>query len=249
MYTPSVNATKVSSIGSEDLADTTKPGSLSGRKAVRLPASSELLSDWEKIGVTWLESVENHPFLAEALLPEGWEARDNPSHYSGHSHVTLLDSEHIPRVNMFIKKTYYDTFASATFLTKEKGERQLQKEVEMAETERKRNEEAEHSKNVVLSKRSETWSEECPFGVFFVKDMSEWFSRDFVKEPIRRSCHGFFPTEEIAKQAQGLLKKSSDLLDSVFTKKIDCTNLHTVQTGYKIVNGFTDTSWWGTFTW
>lgn len=248
-YIPPSNGIKVSSAASKDLEKTPK-GSLAGRKAICLPAAANYQSQWEKLGITWVEPVDKNPLLAKALLPEGWESRHNPSGFSDHLHITLLDSDHIPRVNMFIKTAFYDLFASARFLTKEEGELQLQQEIEKANIEKKQNKEAEIAKDFIISKRSEAWSEECPFGVFFVKDMSEFVMGGYVNEAKRRSCHGFFPTEEIANKAKKLLERNSGYGDSVFTQKVDNSNLHLVkQGGYKVVNGFIDKLWWNTRSW
>lgn len=77
--------------------------------------------------------------------------------------------------------------------------------------------------------------------LFLVKDMSEFVKSGYVKESKRYSCHGFFPTEEIANKSKELLEKNSGYKDSVFTQKVDNSNLPLLkQGGYKIVNGFTD---------
>jgi hypothetical protein len=216
-------------------------GSLSGRKIVRLPAESTYQAQWEEIGITWIDPIDKNPFLAKALLPEGWEARDNPSPYGDHKRITLLDSNHIPRVNIFIKMSIYDPFADVTFLTKAAGEQQLKEEIEAAKLQQKQKEEAEAAQKLILSKRSETWSEESPFGVFFVKDLGELFHHGYVDVAKKSSCQGFFPTEEIANKAKELLEKSATYYDSLFAKKIDSDDLDLIKKkNIKIVNGFAD---------
>lgn len=227
-------------VSKDDLEKDSEQASLNGRKVVYLPIAAHYQSQWKEIGITWIEPLNKKTVLARALLPEGWETRDNPSPYSDHSDITLLDNDHIPRVNMFIKDSFYDSFAYVrNFLTKEEGKLQLQKEIEEANIQKKKEEDIKILKELIISKRSEIWSQECSFGVFFIKDMSEF------SHGKRRSCHGFFPTEEIAIKAKEFLTETGRGCDLVFTQKLD----NSILPSYKIVNGFINGNWWKSISW
>ena len=95
--------------------------------------------------------------------------------------------------------------------------------------------------------RSEEWSEECPFGVFFELDLLDRPEYSALVKAKRHACHGFFQTEAIANKAKEVLKQQAGLFDNVFVQKLDRSNLDFLQKGkYVIVDGFADTNWWRT---
>lgn len=90
--------------------------SLSGRTAVQLPAAARYRKGWEILGVEWLESLDEEPFLAKALLPEGWTTQRDPTLYSDNYDITLIDSTGQERVKIWIQTAFYDRAANVSFL-------------------------------------------------------------------------------------------------------------------------------------
>lgn len=220
-----------------------KEASLSGRKVVHLPAEAQHRSKLEKIGIQWMEPVDKNPFLAKALLPEGWEAIDTPLPY--HHFFTLYDEKQMPRVDVFVKSDT-ERKTRVTVFTQEESERRIK-----TDREKKKSEEDKAAKLLVMvkevrSKRSEEWSEKCPYGVFFILDLNDHGMSATIKAQ-KRSCHGFFQTEEIANQAMEILKEQAGLFDRLFVQKLNNSNLNLDQKGsFVIVDGFTNSAWWQT---
>lgn len=90
--------------------------SLSGRTVVHLPADAKYRKGWEILGIKWLESLDEEPFLAKALLPEGWKTERAPTLYSDHNDITIIDGTGQEQVKMWIKTAFYDQAASVSFL-------------------------------------------------------------------------------------------------------------------------------------
>ncbi|MCE5316017.1 MAG: hypothetical protein LLG04_01460 [Parachlamydia sp.] len=217
--------------------------SLSGRKIIYLPADAKNRSNFEKIGIKWLESVDKGKLLTKASLPEGWEAIDTPSPY--HHFYTLYDQNKLPKVDVFVKSDPHDPKTRVTFFTPEESERK--KRMDNEEKKRKEEEDVKRLEMVkeIRSKRSDVWSKECPFGVFFVLNLKDQPRYTATISAQRHSCQGFFQTEEIANQAKKVLEKQAGLSDSIFVQKVDPSNLHLVKKGgYEIVDGFTNSNWW-----
>lgn len=213
-----------------------------------LPADAKYKAQWKELGITLDESTDSESTdsedLAECWLPEGWKLRKNLSN-DDLEKMTLLDNGGIPRANITIKSTIYDSFAKVSFLSKDEGVLQLEGERKDAEAAKKEDEAAQISLNQVNSQRSESWSESCPHGIFYIKDMRDFILGGYCEanQPVKYYCHGFFPSEEIALQGIGLLQESAGFRDRVFTVKI--TNSESLQKThkYEIVNGFSDPDW------
>lgn len=219
-----------------------KEASLNGRKIVYLPAEAKYRPDFENLGVVWLELVDKSALLAKAALPEGWEAIDTPHPY--HHFFTLYDQNRLPKVDVFVKSDLHDPKTRVTFLTPEESVRKSKQESE--EKQRQETEAAKLARMVqeVRSKRFEAWSQECPFGVFFVLDLKDHGMSASITAH-RRSCQGFFSTEEIANKAKEILKKQAGFFDSIFVQKVDSLNVHLVKQGkFEMVDGLTDPNWW-----
>ncbi len=90
--------------------------SLCGRTVVHLPADDKYRKGWEILGVTWIESLDEKSFLAQALLPEGWKAERLSTLYSDHNDITIIDSTGQEQVKMWIQSAFYDQRANVSFL-------------------------------------------------------------------------------------------------------------------------------------
>jgi len=91
--------------------------SLSGRTVVHLPANVKYRRGWEILGVKWLESLDGEPFLAKALLPEGWTTKRGSTLYlySDYSDIRIIDSSGQEQVKMQIRTNTYQQ-ATVSFL-------------------------------------------------------------------------------------------------------------------------------------
>ena len=205
---------------------------LDGRKVVYLPSSEEHRSQWESYGITWIEPAFKHNRLANAVLPEGWELRYNISLSS----YTLLDGNHLPRINIKI-----DPLNGASTQIVWLGEKEIKLQLQEEEI-------IESTKKSIADNRSDTWSESHPFGIFeiFFEAKHGNFQSGlhrvdpqtgFAKE---NYCYGFFSTENLANLAQKFAK------DHICHKehppvapKIMSADLRWLERkGYKIINPF-----------
>jgi hypothetical protein len=82
---------------------------ISGRTVVYLPADDKYRNEWKILGVQWLESLDEKPFLAKALLPEGWKTvSKSTSALSSYLHVKIIDGARQEKVRMWIKTAIND---------------------------------------------------------------------------------------------------------------------------------------------
>lgn len=89
---------------------------LSGRTVAHLPADDKYRKGWEILGVKWLESLDERPFLAKALLPEGWKT-DSPSPLNiDHHDIMIIDDAGHEQVKIRINAGSQVQEASVSFL-------------------------------------------------------------------------------------------------------------------------------------
>ncbi len=218
--------------------------SLASKKiTVYLPRLKNCEEEWEKLGVIWQNKTPTTASREEATLPEGW-AFDIAMPFSG---SVLCDASGIPRARIF-NDEWYKPDPSIEFFTEEEGIAALKQKAEEKIAKKEKGEQRAVLKGLILAKRSERWSEETPFGVFFIKKSQQWLGQH-VYESVRRSCHGFFPTQELADQAKNWLENSVGyhrIYDSVFVdERYDPSD----RTKYLLVDGFNDAGWFQVDTW
>lgn len=86
-------------------------------RIVQLPADDKYRKVWEFLGVKWLESLDEEPLLAKALLPEGWKIEKRPSLYSDHHDISIIDGKGQEQAKMWIKTAFWDEAACVSFPT------------------------------------------------------------------------------------------------------------------------------------
>lgn len=231
-FDPINNKSAISNSNFAKESEQTKQSFLNTRKVELLPAAKWYRSEWEKMGIVWREFLDNKTVLAPAFLPEGWELRSDPKAATLDYYI-LYDNENMPKVLISIKDTLYERSALARFLGKEESERMHHDEMKMKE---------EKIKKEILKIRSEVWSEQCPFAVFFIKDTSDimW---GYVRGDKKYFCHGFFSTQDLANEAKELLLKDANPRDILFVHEVEKNDPY-FQQNRKIENGFINKDWY-----
>lgn len=89
---------------------------LAGRTVVYLPTNNKFRKGWEILGITWLEHLDEEPFLAKAQLPKGWTAERAFALYFEHHTITIIDDRGQEQVKIWIKPDSHDRVAIVSFL-------------------------------------------------------------------------------------------------------------------------------------
>ncbi len=95
-------------------------------------------------------------------------------------------------------------------------------------------------KRIIDERKEECNIIEYPYGVFFAKNISDIKGRGI--QIIKKSCHGFFKTEELARMAITLLN-SNLFWDDIFIQKMTNETKHLIE-DYQTVNGFVNPLWY-----
>lgn len=106
--------------------------SLSGRTVVLLPADDRCRKEWDILGVIWLESLDEKPFFAKALLPEGWKTERASTLYSDEKDVTIIDDKGKEQVKIWIETALNNQVVNISFL---KIDKKLFEQTEKKESE------------------------------------------------------------------------------------------------------------------
>lgn len=211
----------------------------------RVMISSNKDEIYKEFGYT---DIINKRWYCMATLPEGWSVIETPTKNSSDDiRKRHQDENGIPRISIVGRDCMPEPYCYGNVHTKEEGIKILQKQLKEKTKAEKEKEEKINTIEFILKERSEEWKEDIPFGVFFIKDVS-----DLLKERIQighkispkiKSCHGFWKTEELAEKAMNLLHKTYG--DYKFIeKKNEQTITDLKKEGYKMHNGIADSVWY-----
>ena len=193
----------------------------SNGRVFSLKIRDEQLRDWDVADLQWIES-KNDTSLPEraVLLPQGWsvgpglEREDRIEHAChGMFAATIRDEDNVPRAETCV----FNTASSTSLFTKEEGLRRRKEEQSLVARKQEILVAKAEAINQILQSRSDMWSIEYPFAVFYIKNMAPYRGGGYasVLEPIRRACHGFFPTAEIAEKAAKFFEENASKVDTI----------------------------------
>jgi|GEM_PF-4262504 len=84
---------------------------------VQLPVREANKAKWDSLGVKWIESFVENPFLAWAELPCGWNQREEAATDFDKWSFTILDSDGTPKADVSMKMAFWDKWAKVTIIS------------------------------------------------------------------------------------------------------------------------------------
>lgn len=212
---------------------------------VSIPGALKYREKFRELGFEFPDEPSENSLLITAKLPEGWRKIDSPSDSDSPDikFYEICDSQGIPRVKGTVKTAFYDSRASAFFLTEEEGRRKLADD-RLAEEKKEATKKAGAEEEAfLLNVRASIGSPQNSYAVIFEKDLRDLHAIGFSRNESHSACMGFFPDEETVKRAVVYLRNKASCFDSVFGVKIDKSNSSIFKSKYKIVD-FGDNDWW-----
>lgn len=190
---------------------------------------------FEKLGFSMQPVDPSLPIATADELPEGWTLKKSKGN-QGQEIRTFYDNHGHPQVELRIVR---NSFTNVQIFSEQESEARYQTDLEMQEG-------FAQMKERVLQDRSETWSESKPWTVYFKKDLSQYEKAQNTKKKIITTYHGYFSSEEIAKEAVKLLPFVSHK-DEVEARKVGLAVAETIRDWDMLKNGFENPEWFNAF--
>lgn len=184
-----------------------------------------------------------------ATLPFGWSLEMMPASSDrivlrpcdpDNARIFIVDEKNVPRITIYSKDTFYDSYLIANIVTDEHEMKTLRKEISYVKKSETRKEKAISR---LKKLRKDCWSENFRFGVFFVKDNTESVLAGYKKDEYTYYCLGYWERKKDADIVIDLIY--AGYKDTKFVNNIskEDNEIITNMKRYKTVNSFEDVYW------